>query len=206
MGPVRQESVQDHTGTQTMLYPWDLALILEWGGKLDSQSKTASLAGPSYCQAQPSLGSHSCSRVWVWLQGLVGPLGSGQSMATNQTVSWPSCRAESSAKGIHPFYNNVSGLTSFGEVRTLVPYPVSHVCMHPTCSLQINAHTCAPLMPFPQPVPTEGGGGNESPGHDGRLVPRLRHCGTAGPGSVPGTCDLLPLGCPGGVQKCTKCS
>lgn len=84
MGPVRQESVQDHTGTQTMLYPWDLALTLEWGGKLDSQSKTASLAGPSFCQAQPSLGSHSCSRVWVWLQGLVGPLGSGQSMATNQ--------------------------------------------------------------------------------------------------------------------------
>lgn len=44
-------------------------------------------------------------------------------MTTSQTTSWPPCRAESSAKGIHPFYSDVRGLTSFGEVRTLAPYP-----------------------------------------------------------------------------------
>uniref|UniRef100_A0A8C9BVU3 Dipeptidase n=1 Tax=Phocoena sinus TaxID=42100 RepID=A0A8C9BVU3_PHOSS len=38
-----------------------------------------------------------------------------QVMATSQTASWPSCRAQSSAKGIHPFYSNVSRLTGFGE-------------------------------------------------------------------------------------------
>lgn len=59
-------------------------------------------------------------------------------------------------------------------------------------------------MPSPQPVPAEGGDGNEPPGHDGRLVPCLRRRGATGPGSVTGTCDLLPLGCPGGVRECTE--
>lgn len=191
MHPLIQPCAPDHTGAQTKLYPWDLALTLEWGGEQGFTEQDWFPATLDPCSLQGVAGRG--------FGRLLGP-----SHGTIQTASWSSCRAESSAKGIHSFYNNVSGLTSFGEVRTLIPYPAPRECACPTSSGQKNARACTPLMPFPQPVPAEGGSGNEPLGHDGRFVPCLRHCGSASLGSVTGTCDLLPLCCPRCVQECQE--
>lgn len=199
-----QTSARDHTGAQTKIYPWDLALTLVWGGEQGFPEQDWL---PSRDRLVPGTAQLGCLLLLQGDAGLEDSVGScGQVMATIQTASWSSCRAESSAKGIHSFYNNVTGLTRFGEVRILAPYPAPCECACPTSSLQKNSWACAPLMPFPQPVTAESGAGNEPLGHDGRFVPCLRHCGSESLGSVTGTCDLLPLGCPRCVQECQECS